>query len=594
MTPIRLLPAVLAGLVSAWFPPPAAVAQDPPPNILLILTDDQGFGDIGSHGNPWVKTPHLDRLAAEGARFDRFFVEPVCAPTRAALLSGRYPTRTGVHGVTRGQENMRGEEVTLAELLRDEAGYATACFGKWHNGAQWPYHPNAQGFDTFVGFCGGHWNDYYDPVLERNGESFQARGFIADVLTDKAMAFMESRVDAGREDGAFFCYLPYNTPHTPSSVKPDDWERWADHPEVTDDFTRAMYALCENLDHNIGRLLAKLDELEIADNTIVVFLTDNGANGERFNAGMRGYKGSEHEGGVRVPLFVRWPGRIAPGTVVKPNVAHIDLLPTLCALAGIENPGDRTLPLDGIDLSPLLLGDPDFQMPERNHYTWRNPRRWSVRSDRYRATEKTLHDLDVDPGQELNLAEVKPEIHRALVEDYLAWEAGAVPPSPSPLPVHLGHPEWPTVTLKAHEFELSPGAGRGIDYCAPQGYANQWIENWTDLDASAACPVRIVSGGRYQVTFRYACPPESTGSRFALEAGDARLDFAITEPWISAPYPASEQGPKAPNGYLSREWKEVVVGEIELEAGDFPLQLRALERVGGSMPDFKAVILEKL
>ena len=150
------------------------------PNIVLVMTDDQGYGDVAIHGNKWIKTPNMDRIANEGARFERFFVQPVCAPTRAALLSGRYPTRTGVTGVTRGYENMRGEEVTIAELLK-EAGYATGCFGKWHNGAHWPYHPNAQGFDEFVGFCGGHWNDYFDPILERNGSPFQARGFIADI-----------------------------------------------------------------------------------------------------------------------------------------------------------------------------------------------------------------------------------------------------------------------------------------------------------------------------------------------------------------------------------------------------------------------------
>ena len=232
-----LLFTVLFGFVFSPLESLVSAAEESPPNILLILTDDQGFGDVTSHGNEWVRTPHLDQLAAEGARCDRFFVEPVCAPTRAALLSGRYPTRVGVHGVTRGRENMRSEEVTIAELLRDQAGYATGCFGKWHNGAQWPYHPNAQGFDTFVGFCGGHWNDYYDPTLERNGEPFQARGFIADVLTEEAMAFMETRISG--KGGPFFCYVPFNTPHTPSSVMPEDWERWAEHPEVTDNFTRA-------------------------------------------------------------------------------------------------------------------------------------------------------------------------------------------------------------------------------------------------------------------------------------------------------------------------------------------------------------------
>lgn len=561
------------------------------PNILFILTDDQGFGDIQSHGNPVIHTPNLDRLADQGARCDRFFVEPVCAPTRAALLTGRYPTRVGVHGVTRARENMRGDETTIAELLRDEAGYATGCFGKWHNGAQWPYHPNAQGFDEFVGFCGGHWNDYYDPVLERNGKEFQARGFIADFLTDQAIGFMKKERS---EKKPFFCYIPYNTPHTPASVRPDDWERWADHPEIEDDFTRAMYALCENLDANIGRLLASLDEMGIANDTIVLYLTDNGANGVRYNAGMAGYKSSVMEGGVRVPLFVRWPGKIAPGTVIKPNVAHIDLLPTLCHFVGIEHPESKTKPLDGIDIAPLFLGDKSFQMPERYHYTWRNEKKWTIRSDRYRATQTTLYDMIEDPGQTKNIADELPDIHKKLVDAYLAWEADAVPSAQMPLPVHLGHDHQKVVRIRAHELQVMPGEGEGISYCAPRGYANQWINQWTDLSAFAECPVSVDGTMTYKVTLRYACDPEAVGSRMELRVGNEKLDFTVDEPWVSAVYPASEQGPKEPNGYLSRDWKDTVIGEMTLSPGESVLQLRGIEKKGPEFPEVKAILFEKV
>lgn len=560
------------------------------PNILFILTDDQGYGDIESHGNPAIHTPNLDRLADEGARCERFFVEPVCAPTRAALLSGRYPTRVGVHGVTRGRENMRGEEVTLAELLRDEAGYATGCFGKWHNGAQWPYHPNAQGFDEFVGFCGGHWNDYYDPVLERNGEEFQARGFIADVLTEEAIAFMRKKRE---ESKPFFCYIPYNTPHTPASARPDDWERWADHPEIEDNFTRAMYALCENLDTNVGRLIASLDEMGIAEDTIVLYLTDNGANGVRYNAGMAGYKSSVLEGGVRVPLFVRWPGKIAPKTVITPNVAHIDLLPTLCHFVGLEIPDSKKKTLDGLDISSLFLGEESFQMPDRYHYTWRNEKKWSIRSDRYRATAKTLHDLFEDPGQSKNLADDLPDVHKKLVDAYLAWENDAVPSAQMPLPVHLGHNQQNTIRIKAHELDVRPGEGEGIAYCSPRGYANQWIDKWTDPDAFAECPVVVDGPMKYKVVVRYACEQESVGSRMELRIGDAKLPFTIDEPWVSAVYPASEQGPKAPNGYLSREWRDTEIGEISVSPGETVLQLRGVEKMGEEFPDIKAIMFEK-
>ena len=560
------------------------------PNILLILTDDQGFGDVSLHHNDALSTPNTDRIAREGARFERFFVEPVCAPTRAALLSGRYPTRTGVHGVTRNREIMRGEEVTIAELLRDEAGYRTGCFGKWHNGAHWPHHPTAQGFEEFFGFCGGHWNDYFDPVLEHNGKPVQVRGFIADVLTDRAITFI---TECREKEQPFFCYLPLNTPHTPASVPAGDWNRWRHRDDIEDPFTRTMYALCENIDHNIGRLLTRLDALEIAEETIVLFLTDNGPNGERFNGGMLGRKGSEHEGGIRVPCFIRWTGRIDPGTVIPSNAAHIDLLPTLCSFAGIGDPRPKTLPLDGTDLSAQLLGDPDFQVPERHLFTWRNSKRWSIRSTQYRATATTLHDLIADPGQLRNLAAEKPELHQALVKRYREWEADAVPTHPKPLPVQIGHEQWPRVTVKAHEFEIHPEPGKGIDYCEGPGYANQWIERWTALDAWADCPVRIVENGRYQVTLRYACPKNAVGSVFRLQAGDASLEFEITEPWVSAVYPASEQVSKRMGGYLSRDWKDVVVGTLDLKAGEFPLQLKAIRKPGETMPDIKAVIFQK-
>ena len=580
---------VAVRLVGCWLFLVTGVFADGP-NIVLVMTDDQGFGDVAVHGNKWIKTPNMDRIANEGARFERFFVQPSCAPTRAALLSGRYPTRTGVTGVTRGYENMRGEEVTIAELLK-EAGYATGCFGKWHNGAHWPYHPNAQGFDEFVGFCGGHWNDYFDPMLERNGSPFQARGFIADILTDHAIEFIEREHEA--DDSPFFCYVPYNTPHTPASVPVDKWKQWAERSDVEDPFTRAMYGLVENVDENMGRLFAKLEELGIADETVFIFLTDNGPNGYRFNDGMLGIKSHVHEGGVRVPLFVRWPKRIKAGTVVKPNVAHVDLLPTLCRIAGVENLESRTLPLDGMDMTPLLYGQDDFEMPKRNLFVWKNPKQWSVRSRRYRATERTLHDLVADPSQKNNLAETQPEIHGELVETLQNWAATATAPAPVPLPVPIGYEEWPRVTVPAHELDIYPGPGNGIDYCGRRGWAHQWIERWSDSKAYAACTIQVVTSGRYRVRIRYACGEDGVGSVFRLSAGRASLDIQIQEPWVSAPHPAPERAIKNYGAYLSRQWKDLDAGELALEKGKHSLELKVVKKPGVEMPDIKALIFER-
>ena len=204
-------------------------AAEVSPNVLVILTDDQGFGDVQSHGNPWIRTPFHDQLAAQGARFERFFVSPVCAPTRASLLTGRWHLRTGVHGVTRGAETMRAREVTMAELFRD-AGYATAAIGKWHNGAHYPEHPRGQGFDHFFGFCGGHFNNYFDSRLEDDDREVPFDGFIIDRLTDRALQFI-----AEHREQPWLCYVAFNTPHSPWQVPDVYWQRYADRDDLPDD-----------------------------------------------------------------------------------------------------------------------------------------------------------------------------------------------------------------------------------------------------------------------------------------------------------------------------------------------------------------------
>ena len=283
------------------------------PNVLLIMTDDQGWGDLRVHGNEKIDTPTLDALASAGVQFDRFYVSPVCAPTRASLLTGRYHMRTGVTGVTRGQETMRAEEVTIAEVLKT-AGYSTGCFGKWHSGAHYPHHPNGQGFDEFFGFCGGHWNNYFDTRLERNGRAVQTSGYITDVITEAAIGFIEQH-----RSEPFFCYVPYNAPHGPFQVPDQYFDKYI--ARGLDAKTATVYGMCENIDHNVDRLMGTLETNGLTRDTIVIFLTDNGPNGARFNGGMRGTKGSAHEGGCRVPLFIRWPDRLSAGRTVQETTA---------------------------------------------------------------------------------------------------------------------------------------------------------------------------------------------------------------------------------------------------------------------------------
>ena len=327
------------------------------PNIVVILTDDQGWGDLSIHGNTGIHTPNIDRMAQEGAQFDRFFVSPVCSPTRAEFLTGRHFVRTGVYSTSAGGERINPDETMISEVFK-QAGYRTAAFGKWHSGMQFPYHPNARGFDEFYGFCSGHWGNYFSPMLEHNNQLVKGKGFVVDDFTERAMEYIEKH-----RDEPFFVYLPYNTPHSPMQVPDRWWNKFKDmklppdHPKVSAKYlehTRAAFAMCENIDWNVGRLLTKLDELKLADNTIVLYFCDNGPNGNRFNGGMRGRKGSTDEGGVRSPLFVRWPARIKAGTKVPQISSVMDLLPTLADMAGVKVSG--TKPLDGISVAPLLLG----------------------------------------------------------------------------------------------------------------------------------------------------------------------------------------------------------------------------------------------
>lgn len=377
------------------------------PNVLLILTDDQGYGDLSFYDNDSIQTPNLDQLAAESIRFERFYVSQVCAPTRASLLTGRYHPRTGVTGVTARREVMRSEETTLAEILQ-VAGYRTGIFGKWHNGEQYPNNPNGQGFGTFVGFSAGHWNNYFDTKLMRNQEEIETKGYLPDVLTEEAITFMNKQ-----KSEPFFCYLAYNTPHSPMQV-PD---RYFDRVKARGltDYNSAAYGMVENIDDNIGRVLQSLDDQGLLDNTIVIFLTDNGPNGERFNGGMKGWKGHYDEGGVRVPFFLRHPDWKAK--TVDQLAAHIDVLPTVLNLCNVSLPD--SLQLDGRNLMPLLMNEAT-DWSERHIYSFRHgapftPHPGAVRSTQYRwvlssDSSIALYNMQNDFGQTTNIAADYPTI----------------------------------------------------------------------------------------------------------------------------------------------------------------------------------------
>ncbi len=584
----------------------SAAAQQPAPrqpNILLIMSDDQGWGDISSHNNPLIETPVLDRLASQGARFDRFFVSPVCAPTRASLLTGRYHPRGGVVGVTRGLETMRDSEQTIAEALR-AAGYATGCFGKWHNGGHWPNHPNAQGFDQFVGFCAGHWNNYFDTTLDRNGMPFQTKGYISDVLTDEAIAFIESN-----RNQPFLCYVPFNAPHGPFQVPDEFFDRCK--ARGLDDRLAAIYAMVENLDVNIGRLLACLDQLGLADDTIVLFLTDNGANSDRYDGAMRGSKGSVHEGGSRVPLFVRWPGRIVPGTLIKPIAAHVDLMPTLLELCGVKRP-DGPEPVDGMSLKPLLLGE-ETEWPERVVYTYQNRGRESfepstsggaVRSQRYRYVREgakpkhQLYDMIADPSQTRDIAAENPDKTREMAGLYDAWLAEVSRQRIERMPVEIGHAEAPVVELLAPEAYFSGN----VQYKGGNGWANDWLVGWTATDDRVWWDLDVKRPGPYAVTLLYTCPSQDVGATVevgAIPAGqnqapaNGKAQARLTEAHNPTPLPSPDRVDRGE--VYEKVWGQFDVGTVRLDhAGRIRLEVRATAIPHTQAMELKAVRLRAL
>ena len=638
-------PLVLASLL--WTAAATAPADGPDrPNVLLILTDDQGWGDIHSHGAERLDTPNLDRLAGQGARFERFFVSPVCAPTRAALLTGRYSLRCGVHGVTRGHERMRSEEVTIAEALRgdgDAARYDNACFGKWHNGAHWPTTAQGQGFGRFAGFTGGHWNNYFDPLLpypphlaitrpepaapDHWARPVRTEGYIADIFTDAAIRFIgsEHRRSHGRPTVPWFCYVAYNTPHWPAQVEERLFQKYRDR--GFNDQTAAAYGMVENIDRNVGRLLAALDEWGQAENTIVVFLTDNGPNGDRFNGGMRGRKGSAHEGGVRVPCFIRYPKKIEPGTVVTRNAAHIDLLPTLCELCDVPLPEGREL--DGRSLVPLLIGrgsqtgtGEKTGWEDRRLFTfkdWRgepNGNSGAVRTDRWRCvrdggSDWQLFDMPADPGETTDVGERFPEVRDELAAAFTAKWKEVTADGFDPIPIRLDSVRrYAGIELPGHEALLKPGKGKGIRYSGPSGWANDAIDGWTDADAFAEWPLASGRGGVFgkywMVEVLYHATPEQVGSVFAVETVPAdadgtplprdggrerfprRAEATVTEAFDPPAYPAPDRVPR-PEAQ-EYPWKTLRF-ERSFLPGDGWLRLRAVKKPGEAMPKVKAVRL---
>ncbi len=469
------------------------------PNIVIVITDDQGHGDLSCHGNPVLKTPNLDELYADSVRLTDFHVSPTCSPSRAAFMTGRCSDRTGVWHTIMGRSLLRENEVTLAEILRD-AGYETGMFGKWHLGDNAPFRPEDRGFNEVYRHGGGgvgqtpdYWdNAYFGGHYFHNGNSEPADGFCTDVFFRRAQTFVTTQAKANKP---FFAWISTNAPHGPLHC-PKKWsEPYKGHGENAANF----FGMIANIDHNVGEMRKHIEELGIADNTIFIFTTDNGTAGGRkiFNSNMRGQKGSEYDGGHRVPCFIHWPGKFSGGVDVSPLTAHVDLLPTLAEICGATLSDNK---LDGKSILPLLQNPNSYDAAwdERAIVTDSqrvlDPIKWrksSVMTSRWRLINgKELYDIDADPGQQKDIAGEHPDVVGKLTQAYESWWSDIEPSFAMFARIHVGSPSENPAVLTAHDWLAA----------APP---------WNQAHIRKAKPfkpgywsVKVIESGSYQIAIR--------------------------------------------------------------------------------------------
>jgi len=558
------------------------------PNVVVFLTDDQGWGDLSGNGNTNLATPNVDSLARDGATLSNFYVCQVCAPTRAEFLTGRYYPKTGVSGVSRGQGRLNPDETTIADLFQ-AAGYTTGCFGKWHNGTQPPYHPNDRGFDEFYGFTSGHWGHYFSPPLDHNRKRVKGNGFLVNDLTDHALDFIQAN-----RDRPFFCYVPYNTPHSPMMVPDRDYEKFAgqdpelrhrdpDREDVM--MTRAALALCENIDRNVGRILKKLDDCQLRDDTIVIYFSDNGPNSYRWNGGMKGRKGSIDEGGLRSPFFIRWPNRIRAGSTVKQIAGAIDLLPTLVDFTEVSFQPKEGKSIDGRSLRPLLLGDSHTWDP-RSLFAIKG-KQVSVRTPRFRLDAGgKLFEIDSDRGQRIDVSEQHPQIASQLRNqaNEHAESMGVHFRANEKRPFTVGYGNETTLTAR-------DGIAHGTIQRSSKAPNNSFFTNWTDLKDSITWNVQVGQTGLYEVVVYYTCSQGDEGSRLqvSLVDGDS-TEGVVREPFDPPLYDKSKERVEKSH-YFVKDFQPLSLGELRLERGVGTLELSALTMKGQRVIDVHSIDL---
>ena len=538
----RLLCGLILTLAAAL---PAASGAQNAPNLLLIMTDDQGYWDLGSSGNPSIDTPHLDKLAAEGVRFTRYYAAPVCAPTRAGMMTGRYAFRTGLYNTRFGGDSLGRGEVTVAELLK-KTGYRTGLFGKWHLGRYHGYQPHQRGFDEFLGHYQGHIEQYeYARQLVHNGHPVESRGYVTELVTDAAIEF----IDETRRRNAttpFFCYLAYSAPHSPFQLDTSHAHQPEGDALIEKYLKRGLplkqariYAMVERIDENVGRLLAHLEEKGLSRDTVVLFMSDNGGVSRHWTGDLRGFKASVHEGGVRSPLFVRWPGRFPAGGVVEGQVSHVDLLPTLCELGGATVPTDRII--DGRSFASLLKAGKGDTHQEFVYHTWNRmlpspDTNWAISDQRYKLVRAggggaqtkgspengSLYDLRADPSESRDVANHHPEKVRALRAEFVRWYADVTQGvNFEPVAIPVGHADENPVEIQP---SWAKTLGKGVEYVF-EAYDWDTLQGWSAAGEAAEWRIDVARPGRYELTLDYGCSAANAGGKVRIGVGRASVDF---------------------------------------------------------------------
>ncbi len=547
----------------------------PTTNVLLIVADDMGWGDLSLHGNPNIRTPHLDVLARSGIKFTDFYVSAVCSPTRAELLTGRHALSLGVTGTGAGEERVDTGVIMLPQVLA-KAGYRNALFGKWHNGRQAPNHPLDRGFEEFFGFTEGHWATYFDATMLEDGNTIvRGSGYLPDQLTDKTIEWL------GRErEGPTFTMLSLPTPHSPMQV-PDRWfdavaKRSLDslgngQGEEDPVFTQAGLAMVENIDWNVGRVMRALDSLGLRQNTLVIFMSDNGPNNWRWNAGMRGRKGSVDEGGTRSPLFVSLPGSIAAGQIETAPLSVRDIMSTILAYVRVNVSTPTTV---GRSFAERLT-DPKATIAEVPIVrAWSN--RAAMRQGRYLLDEQgRLYDVVADRGQTIDIRAQHIAIADALEEeraDFLFLMDQQAPRQPRPFLV--GYSDTRATPLSAGEATAS----RGVTFS--NRYPNSsYAMPWRDTSAAVRWPVHVLRSGKYAVMIWYAL--DSTEANVEVQFRQEGSGGATA--WTQVPVNvqpllgASKDRVIRDEGYY-KDWLPSDVGQLDLLEGPDTLALRCVVR----------------